>query len=467
MYTGHSTNKIEEMCHAFRDQNLPLDVVGLEPGWQTHAYPSSFVWDGKRAPDPAGFIRRMGEMNLHVNLWEHCFTHRDSPIYDELNGLCGDYTVWGGRTPDLALEKARAVFGGYHDRELIGQGISGFKMDECDGSDYTGGWSFPNTTAFPSGLDGEQMHSLIGLLYQDTLLERYEARNLRSYHSVRNSHALAASRPAVLYSDLYDHRDFIRGVVTMGFSGLLWSPEVRDAKSPVDLIRRLQTVIFSPQALINAWYIANPPWFQIEAEANNQGIAMEGWEEMTDRVREIFSLRMALLPYLYSAFVRYHDTGRPPFRALVMDHPDDQETYKLDDEYYMGEDMIIAPLTAESDTRRVYLPQGKWHDFFTGEVLEGGWRDVTCPLQRLPVYDRDNTLLPLAQPEACAAPSTVFTLVPRVYGKAPSPTMLYEDDGISLNGPRNECVLHLKDGHFVLDRQEGSAPICYRIKEGY
>ena len=75
----------------------------------------------------------------------------------------------------------------------------------------------------------------------------------------------------MLYSDLYDHREFIRALVNSGFSGLLWTPEVRDAKSAEDLVRRLQTAVLSPMALINAWYIKNPPWMQIDRRRTTQG----------------------------------------------------------------------------------------------------------------------------------------------------------------------------------------------------
>ena len=68
----------------------------------------------------------------------------------------------------------------------------------------------------------------------------FEKRKQRTYGLVRNTGALAAPYPYVLYSDLYDHREFIRGVVNMGFSGLLWTPELRDATSTEDLVRRLQ-----------------------------------------------------------------------------------------------------------------------------------------------------------------------------------------------------------------------------------
>lgn len=72
------------------------------------------------------------------------------------------------------------------------------------------------------------MHNAIGLLYQHMLEKVFHKKNIRTFSQVRSSGALAAPMPFVLYSDLYSHKEFIRGMVTSSFSGLLWAPEVRD-----------------------------------------------------------------------------------------------------------------------------------------------------------------------------------------------------------------------------------------------
>jgi alpha-D-xyloside xylohydrolase len=135
--------------------------------------------------------------------------------------------VWDGIVPDFLTPEARRIFANYHEREHVALGVSGYKLDECDNSDFTRNWSFPEISRFPSGADGEQMHSLFGLRYQDTIQGIFEKRNQRTYGLVRSSHALAAPYPYVLYSDLYDHATSIRSVAHAGFSGLLWTPEVR------------------------------------------------------------------------------------------------------------------------------------------------------------------------------------------------------------------------------------------------
>jgi alpha-D-xyloside xylohydrolase len=214
------------LAREFRERKIPCDVIGLEPGWQTHAYSCSFAWDSTRFPEPKQFISEMAKEDYKVNLWEHAFTHPSSPIFNALVPYAGDFAVWEGLVPDFAGEQGQRIFGDYHGKELIDLGVSGFKLDECDNSDYTNGWSFPNMSRFPSGLDGEQMHAIFGLKYQLTIWQQFQKRKMPTYNLVRSSGALAAPYPFVLYSDLYDHRQFVRGVVNCGFSGLLWCPEV-------------------------------------------------------------------------------------------------------------------------------------------------------------------------------------------------------------------------------------------------
>jgi alpha-D-xyloside xylohydrolase len=317
---------------------------------------------------------------------------------------------------------------------LVDKGIAGFKLDECDSSDYTGAWSFPNCSEFPSGMDGEQMHSMLGKLYQETVFSTFEKNNKRTYSEVRASHALAAPLPFVLYSDLYAHKDFIRGVVNAGFSGLLWSPEVRHATCVEDLVRRLQTVVFSPQALVNAWYISSPPWLQYNRQKNLDGEFLENYEEVQEMCRKIFEIRMTFLPYLYSAYAKYYFEGIPAFRALVMDYPLDENTYNLDDEYMMGDSILVAPVVEGENKREVYLPQGYWYNYWTNEKLEGGKTiSIEVPLEIIPVFVKEGTMIPVAKPVEFITKDTVFEVTIKGYGENLEVLELYEDDGISFD----------------------------------
>jgi len=422
---------IIRLATEFRDRNIPCDVMGLEAGWQSHSYSCSFSWNDSRFPRPESFVHDLRSRNFHVNLWEHAFVHPSSPLFEPVHEFSGDTAVWGGLVPDFQSDEARREFGEYHGKNLLDIGVSGFKLDECDNSDYTGGWSFAELSQFPSGVDGEQMHSLFGLRYQRTIWEQFLKRNIETYCLARSSGALASPYPFVLYSDLYDHRQFVRALVNSGFSGLLWCPEVRDAQSEEDLIRRLQTVVFSPVAMINAWYIPNPPWKQLDRKKNNANQSSPDFEKLEARCREILGWRMMLIPYLRAAFARYAADGTPPFRALALDWPGIPELARVDDAWMMGDRLLIAPLIAgEPDGRTLILPPGEWYDFWTGEPHTGGVSlTFAASTRNIPVFVKSGAVLPLARVTGSTADPACRSLEVRIFGDGRLPFQLQASKG--------------------------------------
>lgn len=439
-YGGSDQEKVLSLAEQFRRENIPVDVFGLEPGWHSHSYSCTYKWS-YLFPKPKEMIDSLNQMDYKINLWEHIFVYPAADFYDDIRDYSGDYEVWNGLVPDFATKEACEIFENYHRENFVKKGIKGFKLDECDSSDYNASnWSFPDSASFPSGLDGEQMHSALGILYQRLIYHTFRNENVRTYSQVRSSGALAAPFPFVLYSDLYEHKQFIRGMATAGFSGLLWAPEVRSCVNGNDLLRRMETVIFSSHALFNCWRIPNPPWKQVDIQKNLENEFMEDSIYYTDVCRKFFKLRMQLIPYLYSAFVKYQETGLPPVRAVVMDYPMDINVRTLDDEYMFGESMLVCPLTLEDGTsRKVYLPGGIWHNFFTGEVLKGN-RTLTieAAYDEIPVFVKDNSLIPLAEPVNCVSEDTVFRIHICAYGTGAAEFVLYEDDFESFEWERGD-----------------------------
>ena len=431
--------EVAALARELREAEIPCDVLGLEPGWQSHAYSCSLRWSEERFPHHRELVESLRNSGFRINLWEHAFLHSTSPLYEPMADYAGEFEVWQGEVPDFTIPEAAKLFRDYHAKELTRQGISSFKLDECDNSDFIRSpWSFPECSRFPSGCDGEQMHSFFGLLYQQTILDACRDAGIRTCGSVRNSHAFAPPMPFVLYSDLYDHRDFLRGVAGCGFSGMLWTPELRHAQSPRDYLRRLQSMVLAPQMLMNIWSMPHPPWRQLVRERNLAGEFLPEAEQLRLKTltRKILELRMGFLPLLYAAFADYRFRGIPPFRALAMEWPEDPRLREVDQAWMAGENLLCIPFTADEEERTVPLPEGGWRDYYTGELYRD---EVTLrpDEETLPILVRENSIIPVARPVSHVADGMVYELVLRLYGETPRPARLYADDGWSFEWEKN------------------------------
>ncbi len=195
-----------------------------------------------------------------------------------------------------------------------------------------------------------------------------------------------------------------------------------------------------PAELFVRWtqYGALTPFFRNHSEMGHTdqypwayGTAVE------DLARRAIELRYRLLPYLYAAFWHAAETGAPVQRPLVLDHQDDIAVRDIDDEYLLGPDLLVAPVTQPGVTsRQVYLPAGTWYDWHTDERLDGETYVVApTPMDRIPVYARGGAVVPM-WPEAPAStdgyhPSVVelHLFVPGTDGAHRA--HLHEDDGLT------------------------------------
>jgi alpha-D-xyloside xylohydrolase len=243
---------------------------------------------------------------------------------------------------------------------------------------------------------------------------------------------------------------------------------VRDAASVEDLYRRTETVIFSADAVINSWFIKNPPWDQVNRAKNNNDELMPERGDVNEAVRKILQLRMRFVPYLYSAFNEYRATGKPPIRALVLDWPGDKKVREIDDQFMFGDSVLVAPMFAGENSRQVYLPKGDWYDFWTHAKLSGGAMiEATNEVGEIPLFVKGGTLLPLAEPVEFIKPDTCFDVTVNLMGSQPADFTLYEDDGLTTSytkGEQNRMVLHVDgDQHSAQRSGNYHGPERYKI----
>jgi alpha-D-xyloside xylohydrolase len=192
-------------------------------------------------------------------------------------------------------------------------------------------------------------------------------------------------------------------------------------------------------AMINAWASGTKPW---------------SYAEVAEPIKQLATLRMQMMPYWYTAFARYHFEGIPPFRAMNLEDGFIPETKKetgstnleenpyeeavskeIKDQYMAGDYLLVAPLFAGQQTRKVILPKGRWYDFYTGAFAgDGQVITVTPGLEKIPVYVKDGAIIPMMKPllHAPVAGEKVDLTI-RYYGEKPGKYMLYDDDGETYN----------------------------------
>jgi alpha-glucosidase (family GH31 glycosyl hydrolase) len=429
----------------FEKHDFPLDFIGVEPGWQSMAYPCTFEWDEKRFPDPPGFIKRLAEKGISTNLWLNPYVSPTGKLYPALKKLSGSHTVWNGIVPDITLPEVQQLYKDHFINNQLNPGVGGFKIDEVDGFDN---WLWPDVATFPSGTPAEQMRQIYGLAFQRMTASWFKEKNQRTYGLVRASNAGSSALPYVIYNDYYSHRDFITALINSSFSGLLWTPEVRASKTAEEWVRRMQSVCFSPMAMLNAWADGTKPW---------------SFPEVEKAVRDVANLRMQLLPYIYTSFAQYHFLGLPPFRAMnLVDgfaFTSSTTAGKTDatsnpygmgirqdikDQYMMGEYLLVAPMFAGQTSRKVYLPSGKWYDFYTGALVgENQVIEIAPGLDKIPLFVKDGGIIPMVSVHRQAPKAgELLPLEVRHYGSATNLFFdLYDDDGKTFNFEKGEYSL--------------------------
>ncbi len=435
--TRSTAEDVEKELKLFEEKGYPLDFVGLEPGWQSKAYPGTFSWDKNRFPEPSAFVKNMLNKGIRLNLWINPYISPDASFYKEIRPLTSSHTVWLGAVPDFTLPKARDLFFGQLQKDQVDIGVSGYKIDEVDGYDH---YLWPDVASFPSGISAEQMRQTFGMLAMRYSADMFKKRNQRTFGLVRANNGGGTSFPYVIYNDYYNHEDFITALVNSGFAGVLWTPEVRASKTGEEWLRRFQSNVFSPMAMINAWASGTKPWTYPEVEK---------------QVKEYALLRMKMMPYWYTEFAKYHFEGTPPFRAMNLEEGFKQEIKKevlvkvnleenpyaeatskeIKDQYMAGEYLLVAPMFNGQTSRKVVLPKGKWYDFYTGKLAgDGEVITITPGLDKIPVFVKNGGIIPM-QPAMLHAPKAgqKVDIEVRYYGEKPATYKLYDDDGETFN----------------------------------
>jgi alpha-D-xyloside xylohydrolase len=397
--TYFSAEEVNEICERLRKEDYPCDVIHLDTGWFETDWLCEWKFNEKRFPDPEKFIRNLNEKGFRISLWQLPYISYHAMQYKEadenryigkgirkLSGASNFSVQDFAGTIDFTYDKAVAW---YKDllQNLLKMGASCIKADF--GEDI-------HSDAEYQGMPAEKLRNIYPLLYQKTVYEVTKEVTGEGIIWARAGWAGCQRYPVHWGGDAacswHGMAGSLKGGLHLGLSGFgFWShdipgfhgvPNFMNSVIPDDLyVRWTQFGVFTSHMRYHGTHKREP------------------WEypHVSEIVRKWWKLRYRLIPYIVQQSEKTTQTGFPVIRALILHHSDDRTCRHIDDQYYFGDHMMVAPVMNTSGRRDIYLPEGKWVHFFTREIFEGPrWlKDVVVPLEEMPVYVKYGGSIPM------------------------------------------------------------------------
>ncbi len=377
---------IMEYVHQIRANGFPAAVFDIDDKWTS--YYGDFEFDPAKFPDPGAMISELRNDGLKVALWVTPFIEKDARNYHY--ALDHHYLIMDGkgRKPysakwwngyaalvDLSNPDACAWFLGELKDLQNRYGVDGFKLDAGD-ADFlqepfqSYGHITPNQYAdlFASLGDHFEINELrVSWTTQKNGLVQRLRDKAPSWSSVDGigsllPHSLCQSMLGYVFSC----PDMIGGGLDSGFND-------EDFKG-------MDTEMFvrwtQASALMPMMQFSYAPWKLDRASV--------------DICRRYTKLHTELGEYIYSLAQQAGKDGTPIVRPLFFEFPEDSQVYNIDDQFMLGDRILVAPVLSKGAVHReVYLPAGTWSDMFSGKLYQGGQSvTVPAPLEKLPVFIR-------------------------------------------------------------------------------
>jgi len=445
-FHDYTNEGILEIGRAYRTRDIPCDVLWLDIGYMDGF--RVFTWDKGKYPDVPDMIAKMraDKLRLVTIVDPGVKAEPGYRVFDEgraRNLFCKTEAgqlyigqVWPGRTafPDFVKPEARAWWSELNARH-VESGIAGIWNDmnePATGDIEPFGMRFDRDAA---NHPHERYHNQYALLMAMSTHHGMRMANphLRPFILSRAGFAGIQRYAAQWLGDNASDWDHLQMSVPMAMSmGISGQPFIGadipgfSANPTPELAARWMQ------------YGAMTPFCRCHNEKGEQD--QYPWSfgpGVEKRSRAALELRYRLLPYLYSTFIRASETGDPIQRPLVYDFQHDRHARETEDAYLLGDALLVAPVLGPGQTaRHVYLPQGTWVDWYTGERHSGGqFSTAAAPLDRMPLFARGGRVIPTY---ANAPRSTMDhhpellelrVVIPDEDGEFYS--HLHEDDGIS------------------------------------
>lgn len=401
--TYFSADEVNGICDRLRKEHYPCDVIHLDTGWFKTDWLCEWKFNEERFPDPKKFVQDLLKKGFKVSLWQLPYVAEDAEQIDEArknNYICkltkqqdsegSNFSAldYAG-TIDFTSEKATEWYKGLLKR-LLDMGVKCIKTDFGENI---------HMDAEYENMSPELLNNLYALLYQKAAYEITKDVTGDGIVWARAAWAGCQRYPLHWGGDSCSSWDglagSLRGGLHFGLSGFaFWSHDVPGFHT---LPNFMNSVV--QDDVYMRWTQFGVFSSHIRYHGTNK---REPWHypNIAPMVKRWWKLRYKLIPYILRESEKATHSGSTIVQALIFHHPEDNNCWHIDDEYYFGDDFLVAPVMSCDNCRDIYLPEGEWVEFFTGDrfsVSDGGkWlKDIETPLDRMPVFVRKGAVIPV------------------------------------------------------------------------
>jgi len=387
-----------------QEAGIPLDAILLDLYWfGGKEQMGDFTWQKDDWPDPAGMVDQLEQNGVKTILISESYFVEGTRYWDELveqDLLATDSDgkvfvipdFWAGPAGilDVFQPEARQWFWKLYRQQMEANGIRGWWCDSGEPENH------PTDMEHIRG-SARDVHNLYSNYWSRLLKEGYQKDFPdRRLFNLNRSGWVGMQRFSVFpwSGDVSRSWDAFRAQLPIMLgAGLVGIPYMHSdlggfTGGPKDeelYTRWVQMGTFVPIMRVHGDALGiepEPIFYSTETQR---------------RVRDAILLRYQLLPYTYTLSHEAYRTGLPLARSLVLESLSKKANTLLDRQYFWGDDLMVAPVLEKGATeKRVFLPEGRWYDWYSGERFAGGRViEVEVNLDRIPVFARAGAAVPI------------------------------------------------------------------------
>lgn len=370
--TSYDEKTVTSFINGISERGIPLQVLHFDCFWMKGYQWCDFTWDDETFPDPAAMLSRIKAKGLKICVWINPYIAQRSAMFDE--GIKRGYLL---KTKDGGVWQTDMWQAGmgivdftnpdaakwYCDKleSLIDMGVDYFKTDF--------GERIPvKDIVWHDGSDPVAMHNFYPYLYNKTVFELLERRMGKGNACLFARSAAPGTQqfPVCWGGDCsasyVSMAETLRGGLSLSLCGFgFWSHDIggfEQTASP-DLYKRWCAFgLLSTHSRLHGSTSYRVPWL-FDAEA---------CEVLSHFVR----LKCRLMPYIFAQAVIAHQEGIPVLRPMLFEFLSDPACHDLDTQYMLGDSLLVAPCFSDSGDVCYYLPAGRWTNYLSGEITQGG-----------------------------------------------------------------------------------------------